>query len=101
MGFSCCGRTSLLLAWLDQKMGEVVSHRVEASADTSALGEIERRSPIICPVFRDQDLTPDQHKAIGRRLRELHVHLPAAPSVAGHPEVMISAGRRQLRRRPR
>lgn len=38
--------------------------------------------------FRDQRMSPDRHKALGRRLGELHVH-PAAPSLPGHPEVMI------------
>lgn len=38
--------------------------------------------------FRDQRLSPEQHKAIGRRLGELHVH-PAAPTLPDHREVMI------------
>lgn len=38
--------------------------------------------------FRDQTLDHDQQKALGRHFGELHVH-PAAPSVPGHPEVMI------------
>jgi taurine dioxygenase len=38
--------------------------------------------------FRDQHLSPEAHKALGRRLGELHVH-PAAPSLAGHKEIMI------------
>jgi len=38
--------------------------------------------------FRDQELTPEQQLALGRRFGELHVH-PAAPSLPGHPEVMI------------
>lgn len=38
--------------------------------------------------FRDQDLTPEAHEALGRRIGELHVH-PAAPTVEGHPNVMI------------
>lgn len=38
--------------------------------------------------FRDQDLPPDAHEALGRRIGELHVH-PAAPTVDGHPNVMI------------
>lgn len=38
--------------------------------------------------FRDQDLDPEAHLALGRRLGPLHVH-PAAPCLAGHPEVMI------------
>jgi taurine dioxygenase len=39
--------------------------------------------------FRDQHLTPEQHKAFGRRFGELHIH-PAAPSlVEGHPELLV------------
>ena len=38
--------------------------------------------------FRDQDLTLEQHKALGRRFGELHVH-PAAPKNAEHPEVLV------------
>ncbi|MCP5156612.1 MAG: TauD/TfdA family dioxygenase [Ectothiorhodospiraceae bacterium] len=37
--------------------------------------------------FHDQDITPDQHVAFGRRFGELHVH-PAAPCVDGRPELM-------------
>jgi taurine dioxygenase len=39
--------------------------------------------------FRDQSLTPEQHKALGRRFGELHLH-PAYPDIlTGHPEIMI------------
>jgi taurine dioxygenase len=38
--------------------------------------------------FRDQKLTPAQHLAFGRRFGALHLH-PAAPHVAGLPELMI------------
>ncbi len=38
--------------------------------------------------FRDQTVDHESQKAFGRRFGELHVH-PAAPSVEGHPEVMI------------
>jgi taurine dioxygenase len=38
--------------------------------------------------FRDQQLTPEQQKAFGRRFGELHLH-PAWPRlVPGHPEIM-------------
>ena len=38
--------------------------------------------------FRDQELTPEQQKALGRHFGELHIH-PAWPRlVQGHPEVM-------------
>ena len=39
--------------------------------------------------FRDQSMTPDQHKALGRRFGELHFH-PAYPDLLeGHPEIMV------------
>ena len=43
---------------------------------------------VLC--FRDQDLTPDQHKAVGRCFGELHVH-PVIPSRKdeGHPEIVV------------
>ena len=37
--------------------------------------------------FRNQDITPDQQKAFGRRFGELHVH-PYIPMLAGHPEII-------------
>jgi taurine dioxygenase len=39
--------------------------------------------------FRDQKLTPEQHKDFGRRFGRLHVH-PAAPGLLeGHPEILV------------
>ena len=38
--------------------------------------------------FREQNISPEQHIAFGRRFGELHVH-PAAPIVEGYPELMI------------
>jgi len=37
--------------------------------------------------FRNQDITPDQQKAFGRRFGKLHVH-PYIPILAGHPEII-------------
>jgi taurine dioxygenase len=37
--------------------------------------------------FRDQAITPEQHKAFGRRFGELHIHPITAP-MAGHPEII-------------
>lgn len=39
-------------------------------------------------VFHDQDLTPEAHKAFGRRFGALHTH-PAAPGPEGHPEILL------------
>jgi taurine dioxygenase len=41
--------------------------------------------------FRDQDITPGQHTAFGRRFGELHVH-PYIPSLEGHPEIIPLGG---------
>lgn len=39
--------------------------------------------------FRDQRMTPDQHKEFGRRFGKLHLH-PASPNLlAGHPEILL------------
>jgi alpha-ketoglutarate-dependent taurine dioxygenase len=39
--------------------------------------------------FRDQQLTPEQHKALGRAFGALHLH-PAYPDILeGHPEIMV------------
>ncbi len=37
--------------------------------------------------FRDQEMTLDQHKDLGRRFGELHIH-PSAPAPKGHPEIL-------------
>ena len=41
--------------------------------------------------FRDQELTHEQHKAIGKRFGDLHVH-PAAPKDGEHPEILVVHG---------
>jgi taurine dioxygenase len=39
--------------------------------------------------FRNQQMTPDQQKAFGRRFGDLHIH-PAYPMLLdGHPEIMV------------
>ena len=37
--------------------------------------------------FRDQDITPDQQIAFGRRFGDLHIH-PFIPSLQGHDEII-------------
>lgn len=41
--------------------------------------------------FRDQQLTFEQHKALGRQFGALHIH-PAAPKDAEHPEILVVHG---------
>ena len=39
--------------------------------------------------FRDQKMTPEQHKQFGRRFGKLHIH-PASPNLLeGHPEILL------------
>src|SRR5687767_13661499 len=38
--------------------------------------------------FRDQELTPAQHVALGRRFGDLHVH-SVVESLEGHPEAIV------------
>ena len=60
--------------------------------DDDTLAEIEAAwSAHLVLFFRDQDLTLDQHKAVGRRFGELHIH-PAAPKDAEHPEILVVHG---------
>lgn len=42
--------------------------------------------------FRDQDLTPAQQVAFGRRFGDLHIH-PFIPSLKDHPEVIVLKAR--------
>jgi taurine dioxygenase len=54
-----------------------------------ALDEIHRAlAENLVVFFRDQQITPDQHVAFGRRFGDLHIH-PAAPHEPGRPELMI------------
>jgi taurine dioxygenase len=39
--------------------------------------------------FRDQKLTPEQHKDFGRRFGKLHVHPNAPQLIEGHPEILV------------
>jgi taurine dioxygenase len=59
------------------------------AVDDETWAEVERAfADHLVVFFSDQHLSPERHKALGRRLGELHVH-PAAPTLPGHPEVMI------------
>jgi taurine dioxygenase len=58
------------------------------SQSEAAIGDAWRIHQVL--FFRDQKLTPEQHKSFARRFGELHVH-PVLPSLAeqGHPEIVI------------
>ena len=71
---------------------EISGVDLRAPLDDDTLAEIEAAwSAHLVLFFRDQDLTLDQHKAVGRRFGELHIH-PAAPKDAEHPEILVVHG---------
>ena len=39
--------------------------------------------------FRDQRLTPEQHRALGRRFGQLHIHPAPLGTLVGHPEIVL------------
>jgi taurine dioxygenase len=39
--------------------------------------------------FRDQNLTPEQHKAFGLRFGRLHIHPAPLGTLEGHPEIVV------------
>ncbi|HZL93389.1 MAG TPA: TauD/TfdA family dioxygenase, partial [Vicinamibacterales bacterium] len=58
-----------------------------APATVAALGRALAEHCVL--FFRDQSLTPEQEKALGRQFGELHLH-PAYPDILeGHPEIMV------------
>ena len=57
--------------------------------DDETYGEIKRALlENLLVFFRDQDITPEQQIAFGRRFGELHVH-PFIPSLQGHKEIIV------------
>ncbi|HKU99943.1 MAG TPA: TauD/TfdA family dioxygenase [Vineibacter sp.] len=48
--------------------------------------------------FRDQQITPDQHKDFGRRFGKLHVHPASGRTVEGHPEILVIAADEKSKR---
>ena len=70
-------------------IGAEVSGATLAAVDDETWAEIvDAFARHIVLFFRDQELTPTQHKALGSRLGPLHVH-PSSPTLDGHPELMI------------
>lgn len=68
---------------------EVAGIDLSRQPDEGTRAALERALAEHCVLFfRDQSMTPDQHKAFGRAFGELHLH-PAWPRlVPGHPEIM-------------
>lgn len=66
-------------------------HDIDLSADldVATIAEIERvlvNHGVV--FFRDQHLTRDQHRDLGKRFGALHIH-PAAPAPKGYPEILL------------
>ena len=77
------------VAPLTPVIGAEISGVDLAKVDDAAAAEIRQALLQHCVVFfRDQVMTPEQHKAFGRRFGELHIH-PAAPAPEGHPEILV------------
>jgi taurine dioxygenase len=48
--------------------------------------------------FRDQTITPDQHKDFGRRFGQLHIHPASGHTLQGHPEILVIAADEKSKR---
>ena len=67
---------------------EVLGIDLAEPLDNEAFAEVHRAfldNQVI--FFRDQKITPEQHKAFGRRFGELNIH-PQYEPVDGHPEIL-------------
>ena len=65
-------------------------HGVDLTDDLSAEVVSDLHSALMDHLvifFRDQIMTPEQHKAFGRRFGELHIH-PITEPMKGHPEII-------------
>jgi taurine dioxygenase len=81
--------TRMVVTPVSPTLGAEITRVDLASIDDSTWREIEQAwAEHAVLFFRDQDLSPEAHEALGRRIGDLHVH-PAAPTVEGHPHVMI------------
>lgn len=56
-----------------------------SNAEVAAIADAWAEHEVL--FFRDQTLTPEQHKAFGRRFGPLNIH-PYVRGMAGHPEIM-------------
>ena len=71
---------------------EVSGLDLSVAIDDGSLGRLrEALAEHLVLFFRDQELTLEQHKAIGERFGDLHVH-PAAPKAEEHPEILVVHG---------
>jgi taurine dioxygenase len=82
-------RTSISVKRLAGALGAEV-RGVDLSRDLSADAIADIRRAFLdhqVIFFRDQSLTPEQHKAFGRRFGTLNIH-PYVKGMDGHPEIM-------------
>jgi taurine dioxygenase len=85
-------QTSLATRRLSPSIGAQIEGVDLATAleDASRLEEIQRALlEHLVIFFRDQNLSPEQHKAFGRHFGRLHIHPAPLAVLRGHPEVVI------------
>ena len=71
---------------------EVLGLDLSTAMDDGTLGALrDALAAHLVLFFRNQELTHEQHKAIGERFGDLHVH-PAAPKDEEHPEILVVHG---------
>jgi taurine dioxygenase len=67
---------------------EIFGVDLSQSLDDDTYEEIRSALLQHCVIFfRDQDITPEQHKDFGRRFGDLHIH-PFIPALDGEPEII-------------
>jgi taurine dioxygenase len=84
-------RSPLLIRKISPSIGCEISG-IDLSGDISdALLEDLREALLdnLVIFFRDQHLTPNQHKAFGRRFGQLHIHPAPLGILDGHPEIVV------------
>ncbi|MFP3900179.1 MAG: TauD/TfdA dioxygenase family protein [Acidimicrobiia bacterium] len=89
MAITEAGGTTVTVTPLNPALGAEIGGVDLSRLDDDTWREIEAAwARHLVLFFRGQDLSPEAHEALGRRIGELHVH-PAAPTVEGHPSVML------------
>ncbi|MGO9604337.1 MAG: TauD/TfdA dioxygenase family protein [Candidatus Binataceae bacterium] len=69
------------------EIGDAICRAPSASRYSRRFGK--RCSTTWSSSFRDQRLTPEQHKALGRRFGQLHIHPAPLGTLEGHPEIVL------------
>src|SRR5947208_14094925 len=81
-------KTEIQIAPLNGTIGAELSGVDLAAPDDETI-ELIRQAlrDYLVVFFRDQELTPEEHRDLGRRFGKLHVH-PNFPGLEGVPEVL-------------